>query len=186
MTEDKNTNEAILAFARAKQATPKSDETTPKETITGKISKAYSRPKLNLQLDTQNDTDPEKATEQRRQRAYADRLELENKRIDLKNNKIALKNNKIALKNKRLDEGNRLRNRLGSTAIVFVSIQLVICNLGVLAYFVYYICKGWTISNEVIIGWMTTSLVEVIGVLWVIARSLFPFRDTSRDKNSEK
>lgn len=171
--ENNNSSEALQAFKRAKEAAKESNK---EESI---ISNPSEPKKIALRLNIQGDMNSEEAVAERIKKAEADKKELENKRLDLENSKVDLEN-------KKLDGENKLRNRLGTAAIVFVSVQLGVCNLGVIIYFVYCICRGWGIPNEVIIGWMAASLVEVIGVLWVIARSLFPFRDRYRDKNSEK
>lgn len=169
-----NSLEALQAFEKAKEEAARNANKAAKATLD-----SSNQPRITLHLNVQGDMDPEEATEKRIKKAEADKKELENKRIDLENSKVALEN-------KKLDGENTLRNRLGTAAIVFVSVQLGVCNIGIIAYFVYCICKGWGIPNEVIVGWMAASLVEVIGILWVIARSLFPFRDSHRDKSAEK
>ena len=93
---------------------------------------------------------------------------------------------KKQIENERLYGENVLRNKIGHTAIRLVWVQLFMCNLGFAAYVVYSFFKGWNIPSAVIIAWMSSSLVEIIGILWVIARSLFPFRDISRDEKAEK
>lgn len=34
-------------------------------------------------------------------------------------------------------------------------------------------------DSAVMIAWLSASVVEVVGILWVIARNLFPYRDKS-------
>lgn len=170
---ENNPREALEAFNKAKEAAKDSNNET------NSVLNSLRPQKFTLHLNVHGDMDSEEAAEKRIKKAEAEKKELENKRLDLKNSEVELQN-------KKLDGENKLRNRLGTAAIVFVSVQLAVCNIGVIMYFIYCICKGWGIPNEVIIGWMAAGLVEVIGVLWVIARSLFPFRDRYRDKNSEK
>ena len=123
--------------------------------------------------------DPGDATELRIKKSEADKKDLENKRLEFDNEKIKLEN-------RRLKGENKLRRRLGTAAIVFVAVQLGVCDIGFAAYVIYSIVKGWAIPNNVILGWMAASLVEIIGILWVIARSLFPFRDEHRDFEAER
>ena len=42
------------------------------------------------------------------------------------------------------------------------------------------------VPTEVLITWLSSTIVEIIGILWVIARSLFPFHDRHRDAKGEK
>lgn len=82
----------------------------------------------------------------------------------------------------RREQSNKLRAGIGVTATVFVGIQLVTCDVLVYSYVFQ---AGKNVDSSVMIAWMSASLVEVIGILWVIARSLFPFHDRHRDKNAE-
>lgn len=86
----------------------------------------------------------------------------------------------------RAEGENELRSVIGNWAIKFVSAQIIICDIGMVAYFGHCVSLGTLVPTEVAIAWMTATLVEVIGILWVIARSLFPFRDENRDRDSEK
>lgn len=171
---ENNPEEALEAFNKAKEAAKDSDNRTKHV-----LYPFHPEGQVTIRLGVHENMNSEEAAEKRIKKAEAEKKELENKRLDLKNSEVELQN-------KKLDGENKLRNRLGTAAIVFVSVQLAVCNIGVIMYFIYCICKGWGIPNEVIIGWMAAGLVEVIGVLWVIARSLFPFRDSHRDKSSEK
>ena len=42
------------------------------------------------------------------------------------------------------------------------------------------------IPTEVIISFIGATTAEIIGILWVIARSLFPFQDENRSADLEK
>ena len=75
---------------------------------------------------------------------------------------------------------------LGIGSIVLVFIQLIVCDIGIFLYGWECNKRGWQIPTEVVLGWLSASLIEIIGVLWVIARSLFPFRDKRKDTSSEK
>lgn len=81
-----------------------------------------------------------------------------------------------------------MRKSLKKWALVFVAIQLLACDVGMGLYMMQMVSNGLvaSISDGVLIAWMSSSLVEVIGILWVIARNLFPFRDNQRDKVAEK
>ncbi|MBM6757031.1 hypothetical protein H6A18_11030 [Collinsella tanakaei] len=86
----------------------------------------------------------------------------------------------------RLEEENSLRKDLASSALGLVKKQVIFCDVVIAIYFIWSMCTGSAIPPEVIIGWLTSCLVEIIGILWVIARSLFPFRDFHRDREGEK
>lgn len=42
------------------------------------------------------------------------------------------------------------------------------------AFYLYAIHKNFDIPPEVIIGWLTTTVVQVVGIVLVIAKYLFP------------
>lgn len=55
--------------------------------------------------------------------------------------------------------------------------------------FGYVIFSFWfdhAVPSNVMVAWMASTFVEVIGILWVITRSLFPFNDAYRDRDGEK
>ena len=56
----------------------------------------------------------------------------------------------------------------------------------VVAYTAHLVWLQREIPNEVIISWMGATTAEIIGILWVIARSLFPFRDEHRSADLER
>ena len=56
----------------------------------------------------------------------------------------------------------------------------------VVAYTAHLMWLQREIPTEVIISWMGATTAEIIGILWVIARSLFPFRDEHRSTDLEK
>lgn len=85
----------------------------------------------------------------------------------------------------RAEGENELRGMLGRWALRFVGFQIVVCDAVIGAYVASSIVRGETVPQEVLIGWMTSSLVEIIGILWVIARSLFPFKDGGGNRTQE-
>lgn len=105
----------------------------------------------NVHIDV--DIDSEEACRRRKQKADAD---------------------KEASKAERLKDENKLRRRLGTTAIVVVVIQLFICDAFVLLYGLYCKSNGWEIPPQVVISWMASTIVEIVGLLLVMAKSLFP------------
>lgn len=86
----------------------------------------------------------------------------------------------------RQGDENVIRRRLGFWALLFVGFQLFVCDALMVGYVVTELVVGNTIAPSVLASWMGSSLVEVIGILWVIARSLFPFRDKYRNLAAEK
>lgn len=73
----------------------------------------------------------------------------------------------------------QLQRKLGSWALITVTTQLVITNVIMVAYFVLQFIYAQTVPSQVLIAWMTTCFAEVLGILWVIARSLYPRRDNA-------
>ena len=86
------------------------------------------------------------------------------------------------LKLKDRDQTINLRLRLAWFAIIAVSIQLMIANL-IFGWYMW--ANGWTnLPSEIMIAWLSSTVVEVIGIVVIIARNLFPSRDravTRRD-----
>lgn len=82
-------------------------------------------------------------------------------------------------------QSNLLRVMLAVGALVFVGTQLVASDWLVFKYMNAQLAAGRTLPTEFLIAWLAASLVEVIGILWVIARSLFPFRDKRRNQKAE-
>lgn len=82
-------------------------------------------------------------------------------------------------------QSNWLRVILAVGALVFVGAQLVASDWLVFKYMNAQLAAGRTLPTEFLIAWLAASLVEVIGILWVIARSLFPFRDKRRNQKAE-
>lgn len=77
----------------------------------------------------------------------------------------------------------KLRKRLARYAIRIVIAQLVMANL----FFLIYLVANLVDPNPAImVAWLSATVVEVIGILWVIARSLFPYRDKSPSIDEKK
>lgn len=77
----------------------------------------------------------------------------------------------------------RLRRLVANWAIFFVTLQLACSNW----FFWTYLAENrFSVPEGVMISWMSACVVEVIGILVVIARSLFPKRDRlSSEKDSK-
>lgn len=90
---------------------------------------------------------------------------------------------KLEQKAERLKSENKIRARLGNAAIALVSGQLIVCDVAIFMYGLATVLNGGVVPTQVVIGWMTATLVEVIGILWVIARSLYPMHDDGPKKN---
>lgn len=66
-----------------------------------------------------------------------------------------------------------LRKRIANGAVALMVIQIAAANV----VFVWYgDTNGWDIPPLAITGWMTATVVEVISVVLVITRYLFPSR----------
>jgi hypothetical protein len=66
---------------------------------------------------------------------------------------------------------SRLREWLGYGAIAGAGLQLASANV---AFYLYAIHKAFDIPPEVIIGWLTATVAQVVGIVLVIAKYLFP------------
>ena len=80
----------------------------------------------------------------------------------------------------RAESENALRKKVGKSALKLVWVQLIVCDLVVAGYVVASFALGREVPGNVLVAWITAAVVEVIGILWVIARSLFPFRDSGK------
>ncbi|MFF9562933.1 hypothetical protein ACF1AJ_06265 [Leifsonia sp. NPDC014704] len=69
-----------------------------------------------------------------------------------------------------------LRRTLAANATKIVIVQLLAANFFFAAYLAFNIVRP---EPAIMVAWLSATVVEVIGILWVIARSLFPFRDKS-------
>ncbi|RSX56732.1 hypothetical protein [Bifidobacterium samirii] len=93
---------------------------------------------------------------------------------------------KLDAKNQRREQENQLRVTIAQRIIDFVAGQLVLTNMLAWLYALVMLARHDPIPSEVIIAWLSSTIVEIIGLLWVMARSLFPFRDRHRDNDAEK
>lgn len=90
------------------------------------------------------------------------------------------------LKADREEQSNKLREKVATRSLTFVTCQLVVTNVVVFGYVFFSFWFNHVVPSNVMVAWMASTFVEIIGILWVITRSLFPFNDTYRDKNGEK
>lgn len=89
-------------------------------------------------------------------------------------------------KAERKEQENKLRVSVATRIVSFVAGQLVLTNTMIWIYFIVMLARNQTIPSAVIISWLGSTIVEILGLLWVVARSLFPFRDKHRDIQNEK
>ena len=85
----------------------------------------------------------------------------------------------------RREQSNKMRQKVSETSLRFVKGQLIASDALVVVYVIWQLVKGDSVPPEIIVAWMSASLIEVIGILWVITRSLFPFHDKHHDKDAE-
>jgi hypothetical protein len=67
-----------------------------------------------------------------------------------------------------------LKRMYAKWLLVAMSIQIGFANLG---FFLYGGYNGWGIEAAVMQVWLSAAVVQVIGIVYVIARYLFPRRD---------
>lgn len=66
---------------------------------------------------------------------------------------------------------SRLREWLGYGSLFFAGASIVV---GDLAFYKYGIAHHWQIPPEAIIGWLGATVIQVVGIVLVIAKYLFP------------
>lgn len=152
----------MAAYSKAFSSTPDSvkEEENADDTATTTENGTTPSPRTASILDADDET-TETALEFNLERA-----KLLNRQKEQELEEQAQKIKRLKARNARRWLSIILRGILAVTAIVFVGIQLWNCNA--------------------IVSWMATSLGEVVGILWVIARNLFPFHDKHRDREAEK
>lgn len=171
----------MAAYSKAFSSTPDSvkEEENADDTATTTENGTTPSPRTASILDADDET-TETALEFNLERA-----KLLNRQKEQELEEQAQKIKRLKARNARRWLSIILRGILAVTAIVFVGIQLWNCNAIVSEYVAYMIHTDKE-SPVVIISWMATSLGEVVGILWVIARNLFPFHDKHRDREAEK
>lgn len=80
------------------------------------------------------------------------------------------------LENQDLEQDIRFKRRLLTWALWATSLQIGATNAGVAAY---AWANGGNAEPSVLLGWMSMTTVETIGVVAIIARYLFPDRSTA-------
>jgi hypothetical protein len=71
---------------------------------------------------------------------------------------------------KRLNE-IKLHNRVGNGALALMVAQLVIADT---AFYIYGFKNGWDIPTAAITTWLAATVIQIVGVVVVIAKNLFP------------
>lgn len=71
---------------------------------------------------------------------------------------------------KRLNEV-KLHNRVGNGALILMFGQVLIADA---AFYIYGFANGWEIPTAAITTWLGATVVQVIGVVLVIVKNLFP------------
>lgn len=160
----------MAAYSKAFSSTPDSvkEEENADDTATTTENGTTPSPRTASILDADDET-TETALEFNLERA-----KLLNRQKEQELEEQAQKIKRLKARNARRWLSIILRGILAVTAIVFVS------------EYVAYMIHTDKESPVVIISWMATSLGEVVGILWVIARNLFPFHDKHRDREAEK
>jgi len=75
-----------------------------------------------------------------------------------------------------------LRLPYAKAAGVFVIAQVAIADL---VFMGYGKAIDWHLPTEAIVAWLSATVVQVIGILYVITRNLFPNRDARPDAGKE-
>jgi len=76
---------------------------------------------------------------------------------------------------KRLNEVN-LHNRIGNGALLLMVGQLLIADT---AFYIYGFKNSWDIPTAAITTWLGATVIQIVGVVLVIAKNLFPAESDS-------
>lgn len=128
------------------------------------VAKGTERDSVSLQSDEVTDSQIKDASDRREANAR-------NRKLEAEADKLAGENN--------------IRKTVATWSLRFVGLQIIVCDVLISAYILSNLFRGITVPSEVIFGVLGTSLVEIIGILWVITRSPFPFHDAHRDLSKE-
>ncbi len=82
--------------------------------------------------------------------------------------------------NERVKDENKLRNKLGNALLWMVGAQLVVSDI----FLSIFMCQN-AHNQTIMLAWLSACVVEIIGIIWVITRSIFPFKDKYRDTEAE-
>jgi hypothetical protein len=79
---------------------------------------------------------------------------------------------KSAIKLRDMTQTSKLRKQLARFAIMAVSAQLLVANV----FFGFYLWETRDLGFEpsVMIAWLSATVVEVVGIVVIVARNLFP------------
>jgi hypothetical protein len=79
----------------------------------------------------------------------------------------------------------RLKKLIGRIAILAMIVQLACTNIGFAAYMIWMQwISGSAIPQAVMIGWFSSTFVEIVGLVLVVAKYIFP--STGNNWNHEK
>ncbi|WP_449371787.1 hypothetical protein [Arthrobacter psychrolactophilus] len=77
-----------------------------------------------------------------------------------------------------------LRKTIAVASICFVSLQLVCSNVFFWIYLSHVVGSGKDIEASIMIAWMSTSVVEIVAILGIVATSLFPSKNWRKATSS--
>lgn len=89
-------------------------------------------------------------------------------RVSVESPKEELSKSSLKLRDRR--QNMRLRMQLAWFAIIVVSVQLAVANV----FFGHYLLNVDEVDTTVMVAWLSATVVEVIGIVVIIARNLFP------------
>jgi hypothetical protein len=93
-------------------------------------------------------------------------------RLDVESPSEELSKGSLKLRDRK--QNTELRMRLATFAIVVVWVQLVAANI-FFGYYLYQALQGTEgLDSTVMIAWLSATVVEVIGIVVIVARNLFP------------
>lgn len=81
----------------------------------------------------------------------------------------------IQLKRKAAELEHRLKNRYATWILILLGGQLLAVNAIFTAF--AWVGEDWELSTSVVQVWLAATVVQIVGVVYVVTRHLFPNRD---------
>ncbi|WP_284850256.1 hypothetical protein [Corynebacterium rhinophilum] len=95
-------------------------------------------------------------------------------------NAVKLRREKTYLKNQQ--QNLDLRRKIAGHSTWAVAIQMVLTNL---IFIIYMFAVSFRPESEVMIAWMSSTVVQIVGIALVVAKGIFPQRSGSRMQDEE-
>ncbi|WP_314893668.1 hypothetical protein [Rothia mucilaginosa] len=104
-----------------------------------------------------------------------DERDLKIRKLELENKKLDIENKRLELENEQFEANKKERQKMSLWVKWAVSLVLFFSVGGIFTYLLLsFLKKEQMPDSAVLITWLSSTVVEVIGIMYVIARYLFP------------